>query len=158
MSNSFTVRRGTAADVEALVSFNQAMALETEDKILSADTLRPGVAGVFDDEDRGFYLVAASQISDAVVGGLMVTFEWSDWRNGYFWWVQSVYVQRDWRGCGIYRTLYAKVKEMARAAGGVCGVRLYVERDNAVARQVYEQLGMHETAYRLYEEEFDHDL
>ncbi len=155
MSTKFIIRRANATDVEALVSFNQAMALETEAKSLSADTLRPGVLGVFDDERRGFYLVAQSTEGDTVVAALLVTFEWSDWRNGTFWWVQSVYVQSAWRGKGIYRALYAKVKEMALAAGGVCGVRLYVERNNDIARKVYERLGMHQTAYRLYEEEFE---
>ena len=87
----------------------------------------------------------------------MVTYEWSDWRNGDFWWVQSVYVTADYRGKGVYSALYDDVRRRARDTGGVCGVRLYVERDNEVAQRVYQRLGMHETAYRLFEEEFQRD-
>ena len=158
MTAAVSIRAGTAHDVDALVAFNQAMALETEDKHLSAGTLRPGVEGVFEDPRRGFYLVAQapgpSDRPGQVVGALMVTYEWSDWRNGDFWWVQSVYVTAAYRGKGVYTALYDEVRRRAHETGGVCGVRLYVERENVIAQQVYQRLGMQETAYLMYEEEF----
>lgn len=161
MMNEIKVRQAVRDDTVSLVAFNQAMAQETEDRELSATVLRPGVAAVFDDARHGFYLVAtapaqasAGADESQVVGSLMVTYEWSDWRNGNFWWVQSVYVLPQWRRQGIYRSLYDEVRRLARAAGNVCGVRLYVERDNRRAQGVYETLGMEETVYRLYEEEF----
>jgi len=88
------------------------------------------------------------------VGQLMITKEWSDWRNGEFWWVQSVYVEKDYRGQGVYHQLYDKVKELAKADGNVCGLRLYVDRDNSNAQKAYTRLGMIKTNYILYEEEF----
>ena len=94
------IRLATRADINALVGFNQAMALETEAKQLEASVLTPGVAAVFEDENKGFYVVA--QIDDTVVGGLLITFEWSDWRNKWFWWIQSVYILPEYRGRSIY--------------------------------------------------------
>jgi len=146
------IRAGTLADVETIADFNEAMAVETEDKSLDGETLRAGVRSMMEAPDRGFYLVAERE--GRVVGSLMITTEWSDWRNGAFWWVQSVYVRPDARRQGIYSELYAEVKRRAASADDVCGIRLYVEKDNAPARATYETLGMTETAYRMYEEEF----
>lgn len=145
------IRLAEKTDIDALVGFNQAMALETEGKKLEADTLRPGVAAVFDDVNKGFYVVA--EADGAVAGGLLVTFEWSDWRNKWFWWIQSVYVDPDQRGRSIYRKMYEFVKRLADERGNVCGFRLYVERENEVAQRVYEKLGMHQSHYLAYEEE-----
>jgi GNAT superfamily N-acetyltransferase len=89
-----------------------------------------------------------------VIGQLMITYEWSDWRNGNFWWIQSVYVRPDWRGEGVFRRLYQEVERQARQLGGSCGLRLYVELDNTRAQQVYARLGMRETAYKIYESDF----
>ena len=145
------IRLAGAADVDALVEFNQAMALETEGKRLDAAVLRAGVEAVFQDRTKGFYVVADYQ--EQIVGGLMVTFEWSDWRNSWFWWIQSVYIRPEARGKGIYRKLYEFVKQSSEQAGNVCGFRLYVEKENKRARQVYERLGMNETYYLMYEEQ-----
>lgn len=144
------VRMAVAADGNALVRFNRAMALETEDKNLSEAVVEQGVKAVFDDPRRGFYVVADR--AGEIVGALMVTFEWSDWRNASFWWIQSVYVSPRFRRRGLYRTLHEFVRERARDQGGVCGFRLYVEKDNADARRVYEALGMSHTDYLMYEE------
>jgi GNAT superfamily N-acetyltransferase len=144
------IRLAEKDDAPALVEFNQAMALETEGKRLDADILRSGVEAIFGDEKKGFYVVAENE--DEIIGGLMVTFEWSDWRNGWFWWIQSVYIVPDFRGRGIYRLLYEFVKRRADASSDACGFRLYVERENTHARKVYEKLGMEESHYLMYEE------
>jgi len=144
------IRLAQTSDVDALVEFNQAMALETEGKRLDAAVLRPGVEAVFQDRTKGFYVVADD--NEQIVGGLMVTFEWSDWRNSWFWWIQSVYIRPEARGKSIYRKLYEFVKERARQDGNVCGFRLYVEKENEHAQRVYEKLGMNETYYLMYEE------
>jgi ribosomal protein S18 acetylase RimI-like enzyme len=144
------IRIATVADAPVLVEFNQAMALETEGKQLSADVLSKGVAAVFDDEQKGFYVVAEDE--GRVVGCLLITFEWSDWRNGWFWWIQSVYVRPEARGKSVYSNLYAFVKEKAAAEGNVCGFRLYVDRENEHAQRVYEKLGMELSNYLSYEE------
>jgi len=144
------VRRAGKEDIEALIGFNEAMALETEGKKLFTGTLRKGVEAVFDDAQKGFYLVAED--NGRAVGGLMITYEWSDWRNAWFWWIQSVYVNPEYRGKRIYSQLYDFVKNEAAEAGNVCGFRLYVEKENTIAQRVYEKLGMNETYYLMYEE------
>jgi ribosomal protein S18 acetylase RimI-like enzyme len=153
------IRRADERDVDALVEFNRAMARETEAKELDAGILRAGVRGLLKEPRYGFYLVAERRASDddkeataEVVGSLMVTYEWSDWRDGLFWWVQSVYVSPSLRRRGVYRRLYRHVKELADGDASVRGFRLYVERENVVAQRTYEQLGMEETHYKLYEE------
>ncbi len=146
------IRDARRDDVDTLVAFNAAMALETEHKHLDPVLLRRGVLGVFDLPSRAFYLVA--EHAERAVGGLMVTTEWSDWRCGDWWWVQSVYVRPEQRGQRVFATLYAEVERRARSAAAV-GLRLYVERDNQRAQRTYAALGMQETAYRLFEQEFD---
>lgn len=144
------IRKAQAEDADSLVEFNQAMALETEGKRLDAQILQSGVKAVFQDERKGFYVVAESE--GKIVGGLMITFEWSDWRNGWFWWIQSVYILPDFRRRGIYRLLYDFVKARAAEKSGVCGFRLYVEKENERAQKVYETLGMDKSHYLMYEE------
>ena len=144
------IRKAGKNDIDALMGFNEAMALETEGKTLFTGTLKKGVEAVFNDAQKGFYLVAEED--GRAIGGLMVTFEWSDWRNGWFWWIQSVYVNPDARGKRIYSQLYDFVKREAKAAGNVCGFRLYVEKENEHAQRVYEKLGMERTYYLMYEE------
>lgn len=144
------IRLANFEDANSLVEFNQAMALETEGMRLDANILQSGVEAVFDNKDKGFYVVAES--NRKIIGGLMVTFEWSDWRNQWFWWVQSVYILPEARGKKIYSGLYDFVKETANAQGDVCGFRLYVEKENAHARKVYEKLGMKGSHYLMYEE------
>ena len=145
------IRIARQKDIPALVNFNQAMALETEHKTLDAAVLSAGVAAVFTDEDKGFYVVTEN--AGAIVAGLLVTREWSDWRNGWFWWIQSVYVLPDHRGLGLYGEMYEFVKTMASQVRDVRGFRLYVEKENQRAQRVYEKLGMEKTYYLMYEEE-----
>ena len=146
-----TIRLATRDDVPALVEFNQAMAWETEHKRLDAATLARGVSAVFDDARRGFYLVAES--AGEVVGGLMVTYEWSDWRCGDWWWFQSVYVREAARRGGVFRALYADVEARARA-GDAVGLRLYVEWENTRAQATYAALGMTQSHYHCYQKSF----
>ncbi len=151
------VRRGLAKDIPTLVEFNVAMAHETEQKALDVATVQRGVQGMFDGRGTGFYLVAETeQLPDSrrVVGALMVTYEWSDWRNGWFWWIQSVYVHPEFRRRGVFRALFEFLKQEAEKQTDVCGMRLYVENENKVAQKTYETLQMTMTPYRMYELEF----
>ena len=151
-----TVRLASAEDGDAFVRFNCAMAMETESKRLDEAIVGPGVEAVFADPSRGFYVLAES--AGRIVAALMVTFEWSDWRNANFWWIQSVYVTPEFRRRGIYRRLYEFVRDRARTDGGVCGFRLYVEKDNAPAQNVYESLGMSASDYLMYEETIEEQV
>ncbi len=144
-----SIRRATRDDAPTIAAFNRAMAAETEGLQLDEPTLLAGVGAVFDEPGNGFYLVAEAGGRSA--GCLMVTYEWSDWRNARFWWIQSVYVAEPFRRCGVYRTLHEHVADLARSAGA-CGLRLYVERNNARAQQTYRRLGMDETVYRMFEQ------
>ena len=144
------IRIARHSDIDSLVDFNQKMALETEDRRLDGKTLRYGVAAVFHDASKGFYVV--TEDDNAIIGGLLVTFEWSDWRNSWFWWIQSVYIVAEARGRGIYRQMYEFVKARATESGNVCGFRLYVENDNSAAKAVYEKVGMEASHYLMYEE------
>lgn len=144
------IRLARKEDASAMVEFNQAMALETEGKTLDSQVLHSGVGKVFEDDEKGFYVVAED--AGKIVGGLMVTFEWSDWRDGWFWWIQSVYILPRFRGKRIYSLLYEFVKNEAKKQGDICGFRLYVEKENERAQRVYEKLGMAETHYLMYEE------
>ncbi len=144
------IRIAQTDDINSLVDFNQKMALETEGKRLDGGTLKSGVEAVFHDEGKGFYVV--TEDTGAILGGLMVTFEWSDWRNKWFWWIQSVYIVPEARGKGIYRQMYDFVKARAKDNGNICGFRLYVEKDNSSAQKVYERVGMESSPYLMYEE------
>jgi ribosomal protein S18 acetylase RimI-like enzyme len=146
---TLTIRRGEPRDATTIAEFNRRMAWETEHKHLDPDVLARGVARLFADPARGFYLVA--EWAGDVIGQLMVTYEWSDWRDGWFWWVQSVYVRDDCRRSGVFRTLYAELMRQAGSAGDVVGVRLYVERDNARAQATYQSLGMGDAGYFVWE-------
>lgn len=143
------IRHGTLADLEALVHGNQALAHETEGKELDTPTVRQGVMAVLQSPEKGFYLVA--EVEGEVVGSLMVTSEWSDWRNGEMWWLQSVYVLPGYRRMGIFQRLYAYVYQRLMPEMGVRALRLYVERDNAVAKRVYAGLGMAHSHYEMWE-------
>jgi ribosomal protein S18 acetylase RimI-like enzyme len=147
-----TIRSAAPTDLEIVAASNAAMALETEGRALDGPTIRRGVAALLADPGKGFYLLA--ERGGAVVGQLMVTFEWSDWRAGTFWWIQSVYVAPAARRAGVYRALYRRLLAMAREDGGVCGIRLYVDRANARAQATYAALGMERAHYELYEVDF----
>ena len=146
------VRPATLADLDVLVQFSAAMAKETEDRTLDPDRLRQGARAVLESSEHGRYLVAEKD--GTVVGQLLITYEWSDWRNGVFWWIQSVYVAPSARRRGIYRTMHQHVVREARARGNVCGVRLYVEKENTAAQAAYARLGMKPTGYCVYEQDF----
>jgi len=155
-SRHFVVRPAAETDLEMLVQFSAAMAIETEGRRLDRERLRRGTLAVLASSRHGFYVVAERPEEDGlgVIGQLLVTYEWSDWRNADFWWIQSVYVDPDWRRRGVYRSMHQYILEMARARTDVCGVRLYVERENAVAQSVYERLSLRETKYRIWEVDF----
>jgi GNAT superfamily N-acetyltransferase len=142
------IRAATPDDLSTLLAWNAAMAWETERKRLDPGLLERGIAGVFDRPQRGFYLIA--ERDGAAVGSLMVTYEWSDWRCGDFWWIQSVYVTPEARRGGVFRALYAEVEQRARAAEAV-GLRLYVETENTQAQSTYADLGMQRCHYWMYE-------
>jgi ribosomal protein S18 acetylase RimI-like enzyme len=147
------IRVGEPQDLDVLVDFNRAMAQETEGKDLCVNVVTAGVESMLKNPNLGFYILA--EYNNKIAGALMVTTEWSDWRNGIFWWIQSVYVHPEFRRQGIYRKLYEFVKEKARNEQNeprVCGFRLYVERDNTIAQKTYQALGMQETVYKMYEE------
>jgi ribosomal protein S18 acetylase RimI-like enzyme len=150
---TFHIRTANRADIPMLAEFNRAMAQESEDKPLDIAKVKAGIGGLFDRPTEGRYLIAEDERGVAA-GALMLTFEWSDWRNGRFWWIQSVYVQPQFRRSGVYRALHAHVRAAAQAEPDACGLRLYVERDNTGAQATYLAMGMIETHYRLFEEEF----
>jgi GNAT superfamily N-acetyltransferase len=146
--SSLLIRTAERTDLPALLTWNAAMAWETERKQLDPATLERGISGVFDRPQRGIYLIA--ERDGVAVGSLLVTYEWSDWRCGDFWWIQSVYVTPGARRSGVFRALHAEVEQRARAAGAV-GLRLYVETENTRAQSTYEQLGMQRCHYWMYE-------
>ncbi|NWF83866.1 MAG: GNAT family N-acetyltransferase [Bryobacteraceae bacterium] len=149
---TITVRPATREDAEFLVRGNASMALETEGISLDLDRLRDGVHGVFDDPSRGRYFIA--EAGGVRAGQLMITYEWSDWRNGVFWWIQSVYVVPEARRAGVFAALYSHVRREAQSAPNVCGIRLYVENHNERAMASYERVGMKKTIYQMFEEDF----
>jgi ribosomal protein S18 acetylase RimI-like enzyme len=150
MTETPTIRRAESRDAPTIAAFNTAMARETEGKVLVPERVNAGVQRLLGDPSLGFYLVAES--AGEVVGCLMVTNEWSDWRNGLFWWIQSVYIVPAARRTGVYRRLYDHIRRLAEADPGICGFRLYVEKDNTPAQRTYGSLGMSETDYLIYEE------
>ena len=145
------VRRATLADAEVIAGFNIAMALETENHVLDPDVIGPGVRTAVSDRAKCLYFVA--EIGGRVVGQTMVTFEWSDWRNGDVWWFQSVYVAPAFRGRSVFKSLHAAVEHAAREAGGV-GLRLYVWNENARAQATYAALGWADANYKVMERMF----
>ena len=146
---SLTIRHGLPDDAALVAEFNRLLAEETEGKVLDRVILTAGVRAVLADPHKGRYYLA--ERDGAVVGQMMLTYEWSDWRNGWIWWIQSVYVRRDARRGGVFRALYEHVVTAARADPGVAGLRLYVERENHAAQQTYLRLGMQWTSYQMLE-------
>lgn len=149
---NINIRKGNIQDLSDLVYHNCAMAMETECLQLDDITVHKGVSAVLQDSQKGFYLIAETE--SGIAGSLMITFEWSDWRNRYVWWIQSVYVREAYRGKGIYKALYQEVEKIGKGSD-ILLVRLYVESENSNARKVYEKLGMQESHYRLYEAEWE---
>jgi len=148
-----TIRDALPTDIDTIVDYNARLAAETENKTLDRTTLEQGVASAVSDPARGArYWVA--EVDGEPVGQIMVTLEWSDWRNGFFWWIQSVYVTADYRKKSILKQLYSHVEELARSDRDVCGLRLYVEHANHRAQEVYERLGMRRAGYEVFEREW----
>ncbi len=146
---AMNIRKAHSADVTVIADFNARLAWETERLTLDAKTVRAGVRAVLKDPTKGTYFVAEHQ--DAVIGQLLITYEWSDWRNGNFWWIQSVYVAAEQRQSGVFRTLFAHVQALAQSSDDVCGLRLYVEKHNHRAQRAYAKLSMTKTPYEVFE-------
>ena len=144
-----TITRGKASDIDAIVRFQADMAMDSEGTMLDMDRLTLGVSSAINDEQKGIYLVARA--NDTPIGSLMLTREWSDWNNQWYWWIQSVYVMPEYRKKGVYKAMYATLKDMAKE-NGVSQVRLYADRTNLSAQQVYQRLGMTESHYLMFEE------
>lgn len=152
------VRPATLEDLEILTEFSATMAWETERRTLDRMRLRMGIHSVIQQSERGLYFVADlqqdGQADTVTVGQLLITYEWSDWRNAQFWWIQSVFVHPAWRRKGVYRRMHRTIIDLAQARADVCGVRLYVEGSNRVAKQVYERVGLSPSTYEVYESDF----
>lgn len=150
---SLDIRPATLDDAEAIADFNIRLALETENLTLDPALVVPGVKRLLNTPSMGHYTVAWR--GEERAGCAMTTYEWSDWRNGQIWWFQSVYVPAEHRRHGVFRAIYKHIEDKARLDPEICGLRLYVERDNNNAQQTYSAMGMSETHYRLYEQMFD---
>ncbi len=146
------IRSAEVQDAEVIADYNVRLALETEDTQLDGDTILRGVTQLIQEPEHGFYLVAEHDAR--VIATLMITFEFSDWRHGQFWWIQSVYVLDDYRRQGVFRQLFQHVQQIAESRSDVCGFRLYVENDNERAQQTYANMGLGATSYLVYEKEF----
>ena len=128
------------------------MAKETENKILNKKIVTKGVSEVLTDTTLGYYVIAKNK--NTILGSLMITYEWSDWRSGMFWWIQSVYVEKEYRKQGVYKKMYSYIKDKALKDNSCTGIRLYVEQENKIAQSVYTKLEMKETHYKLFEIDF----
>ncbi len=146
------IRDATAADEAVLAEFNRRLAAESEDITLDPQTVAAGVAALLDDSSLGRYWLA--ELDGEVIGQIMTTREWSDWRNRMLWWIQSVYVRPDFRGRGVFSALYRHVEQLARETPGIGGLRLYVDDRNKRARRIYEVMGMADGGYRVMENIF----
>ena len=150
---SLTIREARAADAGVIAEYNVRLAHESENKRLEADVVVAGVQALLESPEQGRYFVA--ERDGEVVGQLLITYEWSDWRNGLFWWIQSVYVPLQCRRSGVFSELYRHVTALAKASSEVCGIRLYVESENTRAQHTYSALGMTDTGYQVMEVEFE---
>ena len=150
------IRTATPNDVPIIADFNIKLAWETEQRRLDSETVLAGVRGLFQKPSRGTYYLAevAENSGTAVVGQLLITYEWSDWRNGDFWWIQSVYVAANFRSQGIFRALFQHVQTLAKSQPEICGMRLYMDAHNDAARRAYERLGLKQTDYQVFELDF----
>ncbi|MDD8018224.1 MAG: GNAT family N-acetyltransferase [Bacteroidota bacterium] len=152
MTAQISIRKAELKDVGTIARFNAAMAEETEHIQLDMDRLQQGVEGLLNAPMYGVYILA--EVNGTTVGQTMITYEWSDWRNGLFWWIQSVYVLPNYRTQGVFRALYNFTLDLAQRQKNVCGLRLYVDKENERAYHIYRKLGMKETAYKMLEVDF----
>lgn len=143
------VREATSQDIPSILDFQLKMALETENVTLEISALTLGVQRMFKDSTKGRYYVAEE--NNEVIGCLMTTYEWSDWRNGTILWIQSVYVDKPYRGKGVYKELYNFIKQMVQEDPDMTGIRLYVDKTNFSAQEVYKKLGMNGEHYATFE-------
>ena len=151
-----TTRAANVSDTDIIARFNSQMAWETEQRRLDPECVRAGVRALLLDAAKGTYFLGevAESGEPFIAGQLLITYEWSDWRNGNFWWIQSVYVAKEFRGKGVFRALFNHVHTMAKARNDVCGLRLYMDAHNAGARRTYEQIGFELTNYEMFEMDF----
>lgn len=156
MPNTIHIRRAGPDDTPTITAFNTAMAMETEDRRLDQAALRDGIRSLLSHPEYGFYIIAERSGMDAIqpIGQLMITYEWSDWRNGVFWWVQSVYVVPDHRQRGVYQAMHRHITNEAKNNPRICGIRLYVARDNHRAHAAYRSVGLVPSPYEMYEHDF----
>lgn len=152
MKHDIVIRDATSGDAEVIAEFNSRLAIETENKQLDANVLLSGVKRALERPEMCRYFMA--EIDGRVVGQSMVTYEWTDWRDGVIWWFQSVYVLKSQRGCGVFRAIYRHVVEAAQASSDVRGLRLYVDQRNRPAMETYRRLGMHDAGYYVYEDDW----
>lgn len=143
------IRQANPSDVEVIANFNIKLARESERLELIPKTVQAGVAALLADRTKGIYFVA--ETAEGIVGMLMITYEWSDWRNANIWWLQSVYVKEESRGSGVFQSLFHHVEKLARESGEVWSIRLYMEKHNERARRAYQKLGMNEMDYEVME-------
>ncbi len=146
------IRKARLADASVIADFNRRLAQETESLLLDPAIVKRGVRALLNDPTKGIYFVAEER--GVVVGQMLITYEWSDWRNGHFWWIQSVYVSHEHRRAGVFGALFDYIQQLAKSKRAVCGLRLYVEANNRRAQQVYERFGMSRTHYKIYETAF----
>jgi GNAT superfamily N-acetyltransferase len=146
------IRKARLTDIDVIANFNSRLAWETEKLRLNSTTVSRGVRALLKDAAKGTYFIAEQ--GGVIVGQLLITYEWSDWRNGNFWWIQSVYVAAEFRQEGVFRALFGHVEKLARSRRDVCGLRLYVEKNNRRAHRAYGRLGMKHTHYEIYETSF----
>ena len=143
------IRKALNKDIDVIARYNYNLAYETENKILDMNILTRGVEAIIKDENKGIYHVC--EINGEVVGQIMYTFEWSDWRNGTFLWIQSAYVNKEFRGMGVFKALYKFIRDIADNDNNICGIRLYVEKENTIAKKTYKNIGIKEFNYYIYE-------
>ena len=144
-----TIRKATFHDIHALVDFQRRLAIESEGVTLDAATLKKGMRALFEDPTKGFYNVAED--GNEIVGCHMITYEWSDWRNGMVWWLQSVYVKESHRKRGVFRKMFENLSSIVKNDPEIIGLRLYVDKTNARAQQVYAAMGMNGEHYTVFE-------
>ncbi len=144
-----SIRKANREDIFTIVKFQQNMAMETESMTLDVEIVRKGVTHVFDNPENGFYLVATE--NDIVIGSMLLTPEWSDWRNATWLWIQSVYVGIEHREKGVFKSLYNYIKDVVNRTENYTGLKLYVDQDNKRAQEVYKKMGMGKSHYKLYE-------
>ncbi|SUZ58761.1 uncharacterized protein METZ01_LOCUS11615 [marine metagenome] len=146
------IRKASNNDINTIVTFNYLMAKETETILLDKNIVKLGVKSVITDPSKAQYWIAEN--NNEIIGQLMVTYEWSDWRNGDMWWISSVYVTENFRRCGVFSALYKHIEHMAKENPGCCGIRLYIEKQNERAQKTYLSLGMNDAGYDVMEVDF----